>query len=66
MRTIINNMKSNISQQIIYIILIIICSSISWFVSSSFESNSWERNAVRRGYAVWVFDENGSIQFQWK
>lgn len=66
MKTIINNMKSNISQQIIYIILIIICSSISWFVSSSFESSSWERDVVRRGYAVWVFDENGRSQFQWK
>jgi hypothetical protein len=59
-------MKSNIRQQIVYISLIIICSSISWFVSSSFESNSWERDAVRRGYGVWAFDENGSTQFKWK
>ena len=66
MKIIINNMKRDISQQIICIILIIICSSISWFVSSSFESSSWERNAVRRGYGVWAFDENGRSQFQWK
>lgn len=56
----------NISQPIVCIILIGICSTIAWFVSSTFENSSWERDAVRHGHGEWVFNENGKVQFQWK